>query len=75
MSLAELSAWAQVRFGHQAVETDSSERAFDVPWVIVDSQKARERWRWSPSRSLEEILEEISDHVEKNPDWLQICAA
>lgn len=75
MSLAELSAWAQVRFGQQSIEADPSERPFDVPWVVMDSQKARERWRWSPSWSLEEILDEIAGHVETNPDWLQICAA
>jgi hypothetical protein len=36
-SLAELSVWAQ-GFGHQAIEADPSERPFDVPWVIMDSQ-------------------------------------
>jgi CDP-paratose 2-epimerase len=75
MSLAELSAWAQTRFGRRTVEADPGQRPFDVPWVVMDSQKARTRWDWTPKRSLEAILDEIADHVEKNPDWLELCTA
>ena len=75
MSLAELSVWAQDRFGRRTIDADPGERPFDVPWVVMDSQKAQARWGWAPARLLEAILDEIACHVEKNPDWLQICAA
>jgi len=32
---------------------------------------AKTRWGWQPPVRLEEILEEIADHAEKNPEWLQ----
>jgi CDP-paratose 2-epimerase len=72
MSLAELSAWCTQRFGHQQIERDLKPRAYDLPWVIIDSGKAFKRWNWKPVFKMESILEEIADHAEKNPEWLML---
>lgn len=72
MSLAQLSAWCEQRFGKMQVGSDSHERAFDVPWVVLDSALAKRRWDWAPAKNLTMILEEIADHAEAHPDWLEV---
>lgn len=72
MSLAQLSAWCENRFGKMKVGSDSNERALDVPWVVLDSSRAKSRWGWTPSRALPAILEEIATHAEAHPEWLEV---
>lgn len=72
MSLLQLSAWCEERFGCHQVGADLNDRRFDVPWLVMDSARAREAWGWQPEISLHEILEDIACHAEKNPDWLEI---
>jgi CDP-paratose 2-epimerase len=74
MSLLELSAWSANRFGPHAVTAETTERRFDVPWVVLDSSRVRNLWNWLPKRSLTSILNEIADHAEKNPDWLEMTS-
>jgi CDP-paratose 2-epimerase len=74
MSLLELSAWSANRFGPHAVTSETMERRFDVPWVVLDSSRARNLWNWLPRRSLASILNEIADHAERNPDWLEMTS-
>lgn len=72
ISLAELSSWCRARFGSHAVGCDDTPRAFDVPWVVMDSSLARSVWGWTPQTPLSGILAEIADHAEKNPGWLDL---
>jgi CDP-paratose 2-epimerase len=74
MSLAELSRWCAQRFGEHEVASDPKPRPFDVPWLVMDSRLARETWDWQPAIGLEGILQEIANHAEANPDWLEISA-
>lgn len=74
MSLAQLSAWCDARFGSHAVEPDLTPRPFDIPWMVLDASKAREVWNWTPSTALEQILHEIATHAESHPQWLQMVA-
>jgi CDP-paratose 2-epimerase len=74
MSLLELSDWCRERFGPQEIASDPQERQFDIPWMVLDSARARTVWNWQPNRSLWSILEEIADHAERNPDWLDVTA-
>ena len=74
MSLAELSEWCAARFGRHEVASDSKPRRFDVPWLIMDSRRAGETWNWKPITPLEEILNEIAEHAEAHPQWLEISA-
>ena len=73
MSLAELTAWCDRRFGPHAPAADGSERPYDIPWLLLDSAKARAATGWRAEISLDAILEEVAVHVESNPDWLSWC--
>jgi CDP-paratose 2-epimerase len=72
MSLLELSVWCTERFGPHEVTSVPEERRFDIPWLVLDSARARSIWNWEPRHSLSSILDEIADHAEKNPDWLDV---
>lgn len=74
MSLRQLSDWCTQRFRPLAVARDPVERQFDIPWMVMDSQRANEQWGWQPQISLEAILSEIAGHAEATPDWLSICS-
>ncbi len=72
-SLAELSAWCSERFGFEAkVTAEPSPRQLDLPWIIMDSSLAQQSWDWSPTVSLREIFEEVAQHAETHPDWLEL---
>lgn len=73
MSLAQLTAWCDQRFGMHSPVADGSERPYDVPWLILDSNKANSTTSWRLQITLEKILEEIADHAVANPDWLTRC--
>ena len=74
MSLAELSAWCDQRFGKHEIGSDATSRPFDVPWVVMDSTAASRWLDWRPTRSLPGILDEIAKHADENPDWLDTTA-
>jgi CDP-paratose 2-epimerase len=73
MSLAQLTAWCDHRFGPNSPIADGSERPYDVPWLILDSGRALNSLAWKPQISLDQILEEISTHALANPEWLSRC--
>jgi CDP-paratose 2-epimerase len=75
LSLAQLTAWCDHRFGSFAPAADHSPRRFDIPWLVMDSRLVREEFGWSPGISLETILEGIARHVRDNPTWLDRCNA
>ncbi len=70
MSLAQLTAWCDDQFGPHKPESDEKPRPFDIPWLVMDSTRAQDCFRWKPKRSLLSILDEIADHVRGNPAWL-----
>jgi CDP-paratose 2-epimerase len=72
MSLAQLSAWCSERFGPRQVETEHTGRAWDVPWVVMDTTRTSRRFEWAPRVSIGRILDEIADHHHRHPDWLDI---
>ena len=61
------------RFGGFAPVADPQPRLFDIPWLVMDSGAARQRFGWRPLRNIESILEEIARHVRDNPGWLEQC--
>jgi len=73
MSLCELTAWCDGRFGGHAPVAGLQPRPFDIPWLIMDAGLVRQDFGWTPARSLESILGEIAEHVRRNPDWLRRC--
>lgn len=74
ISLSKLSEWCNHRFGKHTIESDLTPRIFDIPWIVLDSKKARETWGWEPKTTRNEILEEIADHAEQNEGWLDLSA-
>lgn len=75
MSLRELHEWCETRFGPHTVQRETADRPFDLPWVILDSSLAHQRFGWKPTTPLQAILEEIAQHARQNPDWLSLTAA
>lgn len=61
MSLAQLSRWCELHIGEREVDTIPATRPFDLPWVVLDSTKARQLWNWQPITPIEAILQEILD--------------
>jgi CDP-paratose 2-epimerase len=75
MSLAQLTRWCEERFGSHEVASDPTPRPFDVPWLVMDSSRAGKTWDWRPKIKVNAILEEIAQHAEAHPDWLEISSA
>ena len=74
ISLARLSAWCEERFGPHEVAADTEKRQYDIPWLVLDSSRAKERWDWSVATSLDTIFREIADFAEANPNWLEMSS-
>ena len=74
MSLKQLSDWCEKRFGPHPVAPDGSPRPFDLPWIVLDHAKATRVWGWQPALKTPAILEEIAQHAERNPGWLDLSA-
>lgn len=72
ISLRQLSDWCADRFGPCEILSDPAPRAFDIPWMVMDSRAAQARWNWQPQTPLETILVEIAAHAEQHSDWLDI---
>ena len=73
-SLAQLSDWCAARLGPHGVAADGSSRAFDIPWMVLNSALAGKIWKWQPETPVENILDEIARHAESHPDWLDLSA-
>jgi len=75
MSLANLHAWCDAKFGRHDVAADATPRPFDIPWMVMDSTLAGRQWNWRPATPLTAILEELAAHAEQNPNWLEFSEA
>jgi CDP-paratose 2-epimerase len=74
MSLAQLSDWCSERFGPREVMADPKPRPFDIPWIVLDCQRASSEWSWRPETPIENVLEEIAAHAKNHPAWLELSA-
>lgn len=75
MSLAQLTAWCDDRFGKHPAAANSANRPFDVPWVVLDYTRTHQTFGWQPEMALPQILDEIADHVINHHDWLNVTGA
>jgi CDP-paratose 2-epimerase len=71
-SLRQLSDWCAGKFGAHSVTADPAPRAFDIPWLVLDSALAARVWDWRPQTTPHAIFEEIAAHAEAHPDWLDL---
>jgi CDP-paratose 2-epimerase len=67
-----LSAWCAQRFGKHVIGHNSVSRRYDVPWMVLDSTRVKQQWNWRPAISREQVLEEIAQHAEAHPEWLEM---
>ena len=74
ISLARLNAWCDARFGAHAPAADPRPRRYDIPWVIMDSSDAERDFGWRIETPMERVFEEIAQHAERNPEWLELSA-
>jgi CDP-paratose 2-epimerase len=74
MSLLQLSQWCANRFGAHEVLQDGTPRPFDIPWIVLDAAKAARLWDWRPQRTTLQVLEQIAQHGEAHPGWLDLSA-
>ena len=74
MSLRQLTAWCDGKFGPHPVASDPAPRPFDLPWVVLDSARATRLWSWQPRTPTAAILEEIAAHAQAHPAWLETSA-
>jgi CDP-paratose 2-epimerase len=72
MSLAQLTAWCDERFGHHAPTVDLESRLYDIPWVVMDNTGAARDFGWQIEMALPTILEDIAQHANNHPDWLEV---
>ena len=71
-SLKQVSDWCAARFGPRNVGSHPETRPFDLPWIVLDSRRAAEQWKWTPGTSVEDVFEEIAAHAERYPHWLEL---
>ncbi|MBV9769914.1 MAG: NAD-dependent epimerase/dehydratase family protein, partial [Bryobacterales bacterium] len=71
ISLAQLTAWCDRRFGKHSPTADTRPRPYDLPWVVMDSSDANRDFGWSVEFPMAQLFEEIAQHAESHPDWLE----
>lgn len=72
MSLAQLTAWCDQRFGAYEPASDSRSRQYDIAWMVMDNTLATRDFGWTPKLGLRQTLAQIADHAEQNPEWLRL---
>jgi CDP-paratose 2-epimerase len=72
MSLAQLTAWCDQRFGRHAPGVDPEPRTYDVPWMAMDNTGASKDFGWQIEMPIAKILEDIAQHASNHPDWLEV---
>lgn len=75
MSLRQLSDWCERRFGAHPVDAVKEDRQLDIPWVVMNSSLAQRTLGFQITVKLTDILEEIAEHAQENPDWLKVSGA
>lgn len=75
MSLAQLTAWCDARFGPHAPTPDPKPRTYDVPWVVMDSSQAARDFGWRIEMPLSSILDGLAQHAAEHPEWLDLSRA
>jgi len=75
MSLAQLTAWCDDRFGRHTPGVDLTPRRYDIPWAAMDNTEAARDFGWRIEIPLPTILESIAQHAHEHPDWLEVSRA
>jgi CDP-paratose 2-epimerase len=73
-SLRQLTDWCDGQFGRHPVASSPANRAFDLPWIVLDPGRAARVWNWRPQTPRDAILDEIAAHARAHPNWLELSA-
>ena len=57
------------------VSANTTDRKYDIPWLVLDHRLAQQVWHWQPTTSLESIFSEIAEFANQNTQWLSVTAA
>ncbi|MGJ5818409.1 NAD-dependent epimerase/dehydratase family protein [Paludibaculum fermentans] len=71
-SLAHLNAWCDARSGVHTPASDPRPRPYDIPWVVMNNTGVQGDFGWTPAMGLDTIAEEIAEHAELHPHWLEL---
>ncbi|QIR37989.1 NAD-dependent epimerase/dehydratase family protein [Tolypothrix sp. PCC 7910] len=74
ISLRQLSTWCTEWFGVNEVLETNIERAFDIPWMVLDAGKAEELWEWIPQIGIYEVVQEIAEFATEQKEWCKLSA-
>lgn len=74
LSLAELNAWCDERYGPAVIGARPEARPYDVPWLVLDASLAQRHWGWRPEHPVGRVLDDIARHADEHPGWLDACA-
>jgi CDP-paratose 2-epimerase len=72
LSLKQVTNWCFERFGQKEIISSQDVRPMDAPWIVMDSSTAKNAWDWKPNKGIDQILEEIADFADNNPNWLSL---
>ncbi len=72
MSLCDLNAWCDSRFGEHLPQSDTRPRMYDIPWIVMDNSAAGKDFQWEPRVGLNETLSLIAKHAGDHPEWLDL---
>lgn len=71
LSLAELTALARAATGKQTVvDPDPVMRANDIPWYITDHSEITARSSWRPTRTLEQLADDVCRWIRNDEETL-----
>lgn len=73
MSLKELSEWCYYNIDedNSHVVESKEERKFDIPVYITDYKKAKNRWGFQNTYTIDQILSEIRNYAIDNPGFME----
>ena len=73
MSLKELSEWCYVNIDgdDSHITKETSVRKFDIPVYITNYDKAKKKWGFKPTFSMDDILTDIKEYAINNPDFME----
>ncbi len=72
LSLAELDVFCKQNISKDKVINSIAEnRSFDIPLYVTDYSLATTHWNWKPTRTSEDILEEILKYAQDNLDHIK----
>ena len=72
VSLAQWTERCNEAFGPHIPAIDTTPRAYDIPWMIMDNSGIARDFQWNIQVPVPALFEEIAQHARTTPGWLRI---